>query len=58
MTQPPIPSQLKHDQYKYGTLDVAYSIDHPRFKDSVMTIKNLMRWIASESDATLYRNRE
>ena len=49
---PPIPSQLKHDQYKYGTLDVAYSIDHPRFKDSVMTIKNFMRWIASESDAT------
>ena len=48
----PIPSQLKHDQYKYGTLDVAYSLDHPRFKDSVMTIKNLMRWIASDSDAT------
>ena len=22
----PIPSQLKHDQYKYGTLDVAYSL--------------------------------
>ncbi|MGB0891742.1 MAG: DUF2723 domain-containing protein [Flavobacteriaceae bacterium] len=49
---PPIPSQLKHDQYKYGTLDVAYSLDHPRFKDSVMTIKNFMRWIASDSDAT------
>ena len=48
----PIPSQLKHDQYKYGTLDVAYSLEHPRFKDSVMTIKNLMRWIASDSDAT------
>ncbi|WP_343328740.1 DUF2723 domain-containing protein [Polaribacter staleyi] len=48
----PIPSQLKHDQYKYGTLDVAYSMDHPRFKDSVMTIKNFMRWIASDSDAT------
>ena len=49
---PAIPSQLKHDQYKYGTLDVAYSMDHPRFKDSVMTIKNFMRWIASDSDAT------
>ena len=48
----PIPSQLKHDQYKYGALDVAYSMDHPRFKDSVMTIKNFMRWIASDSDAT------
>ena len=48
----PIPSQLKHDQYKYGTLDVAYSLEHPRFKDSIMTIKNLMRWIASDSDVT------
>ncbi|AUC21879.1 hypothetical protein BTO15_07090 [Polaribacter sejongensis] len=48
----PIPSQLEHHQYKYGTLDVAYSMDHPRFKDSVMTIKNFMRWIASDSDAT------
>jgi len=48
----PIPSQLQHDQYKYGTLDVAYSLEHPRFKDSVMTIKNLLRWIASDSDVT------
>ncbi|MFK8061322.1 MAG: DUF2723 domain-containing protein [Polaribacter sp.] len=48
----PIPSQLKHDQYRYGTLDVAYSLEHPRFKDSVMTIKNFMRWIASDSEAT------
>ncbi|ARV06661.1 hypothetical protein BTO04_08125 [Polaribacter sp. SA4-10] len=48
----PIPSQLTHDQYKYGTLDVAYSVEHPRYKDSVMTIKNFMRWIASDSEAT------
>ena len=48
----PIPSQLKHDQYKFGTLDVAYSLKHPHFKDSIITIKNLMRWIASSSDAT------
>lgn len=48
----PIPSQLTHDQYKYGTLDVAYNLEHPRFKDSIMTIKNFMRWIASDSDAT------
>ncbi|WP_159951964.1 glycosyltransferase family 117 protein [Polaribacter septentrionalilitoris] len=48
----PIPSQLKHDQYKYGTLDVAYNVAHPRYKDSVMTIQNFMRWIASDSDAT------
>ncbi len=49
---PPIPSQLVHDQYKYGTLDVAYSLEHPRFKDSVMTIKNFMRWIASDNEGT------
>ncbi len=49
---PPIPSQLKHDQYKYGTLDVAYSVEHPRFKDSIITIKNFMRWIASDSEVT------
>jgi len=48
----PIPSQLTHDQYKYGTLDVAYNLEHPRFKDSIMTIKNFMRWIASDSEAT------
>mgnify|MGYP000477631371 FL=1 len=49
---PPIPSQLKHDQYKYGTLDVAYHVEHPRFKDSIISIKDFMRWIASDSDAT------
>lgn len=49
---PPIPSQLKHDQYKYGTLDVAYSLEHPRFKDSIMTIKDFMRWISSDNEAT------
>ncbi|MDB2385653.1 hypothetical protein N9V96_04200, partial [Polaribacter sp.] len=48
----PIPSQLKHDQYKYGTLDVAYYVEHPRFKDSIISIKDFMRWIASDSDAT------
>ena len=51
---PPIPSQLKHDQYKYGSLDIAYHIEHPRFKDSIIEIKDFMRWISSDSDATYY----
>ncbi|MEO9570121.1 MAG: DUF2723 domain-containing protein [Polaribacter sp.] len=55
---PPIPSQLKHDQYKYGSLDVAYHIEHPRFKDSIISIKDFMRWIASENDATYYIDKE
>ncbi len=55
---PPIPSQLKHDQYKYGSLDFAYNIEHPRFKDSIIEIKDLMRWISSDSDATYYIDEE
>ena len=55
---PPIPSQLTHDQYKYGSLDIAYSIEHPRFKDSIISIKDFMRWIASDSDATYYIDEE
>ncbi|WP_435414322.1 DUF2723 domain-containing protein [Polaribacter aestuariivivens] len=55
---PPIPSQLTHDQYKYGSLDVAYHIEHPRFKDSVIAIKDFMRWISSDNDATYYIDEE
>ena len=54
----PIPSQLKHDQYKYGTLDVAYNIEHPQFKDSVIAIKDFMRWISSDNKATYYIDEE
>jgi hypothetical protein len=55
---PPIPSQLVHDQYKYGSLDVAYHIAHPRFKDSIISAKDFMRWIASKSEATYYIDEE
>ncbi len=48
----PIPSKLTHDQYKYGTLDLAYHIPHPQLKDSVIALKDFMRWIASDNDAT------
>ncbi len=48
----PIPSTLTHDQYKYGTLDIAYHVPMPQLKDSVLPLKDFMRWIASDHDAT------
>ena len=54
----PIPSQLKHNQYKFGTLDVAYHIPHPQFKDSAIAIKDFMRWIASDNNVTYYIDEE
>ncbi len=51
----PIPSQLTHDDYKYGTLDVAYNLgDAGMLKDSVMDIKLFMQWIQSKKDFTYY----
>jgi tetratricopeptide (TPR) repeat protein len=50
----PIPSTLKHHQYKYGTLDVAYHMPHPQLKDSVISLSTFMKWIASSNDATYY----
>jgi hypothetical protein len=49
---PPIPSKLKHDQYKYGTLDVAYHYPLPQFKDTIISIDYLMKWIDSDNDVT------
>jgi hypothetical protein len=52
----PIPSQLTHDQYKWGTLDVAYYFEEifPQFKDSVVDIDYFMRWIASDNQITKF----
>ena len=54
---PPIPSQLTHDKYKTGSLDVAYHLPHPQFKDSIIGIKDFMRWIESDNEVTYYINR-
>uniref|UniRef100_UPI004048971C DUF2723 domain-containing protein n=1 Tax=Polaribacter sp. TaxID=1920175 RepID=UPI004048971C len=51
---PPIPSQLTHDKYKVGSLDVAYHLPHPQFKDSVISIDNFMKWIESDNKVTYY----
>ena len=53
---PPIPSQLEHDQYRWGTLDVAYYFEeiYPQYKDSIFDINTYMRWIESNSKGTFY----
>ncbi|MCP4883482.1 MAG: DUF2723 domain-containing protein [Flavobacteriales bacterium] len=50
----PIPSQLSHDDYKEGSLDVAYHYPYPfpQFKDSVVDIKFFMKWIQSKDSRT------
>ncbi|WP_296633575.1 DUF2723 domain-containing protein [Polaribacter sp.] len=52
----PIPSELTHDEYKYGTLDVAYYFQElfPQLKDSVLELKDFMKWIRSDSKRTFY----
>ena len=45
----PIPSQLEHEQYKYGTLDVAYHVPQTTAR---WDIKNFMTWIASDDKRT------
>jgi hypothetical protein len=48
----PIPSQLTHDLYRTGSLDVAYHIPNPILKDSVMDIKSFINWLASKDSRT------
>ncbi|SFS46504.1 glycosyltransferase family 117 protein [Lutibacter maritimus] len=52
----PIPSQLTHDKYKWGTLDVAYYFEEifPQLKDSTVTIDYFMKWIESDQKITEY----
>ena len=52
---PPIPSQLSHDDYKEGSLDVAYHYPYPfpQFKDSIMDIQSFMKWIQSKDMRTM-----
>ena len=53
---PPIPSQLTHDQYKTGSLEVAYYIEQlfPSFKDSILPINSFMQLIESKNKRTFY----
>ncbi len=48
----PIPSQLTHKQYRYGTRD--YIMKHPQIKaDDTIPIKQWMDWIGNDSDQRL-----
>ena len=51
----PIPSQLEHKDYKYGSIDVAYHMPFDQFKDSVMDIQLFMQWIQSNNEITYYQ---
>ena len=53
---PPIPSQLKHDDYKVGSLDAAYYFEElfPTLKDSILPIKDYMQWIESKNKVTFF----
>ena len=48
----PIPSQLTHEQYRTGSLDVAYHIPNPILKDSVMDIRSFINWLGSNDPRT------
>jgi len=50
----PIPSQLTHDDYKEGSLDVAYHYPYPfpQFQDSIVSIDFFMKWIQSKDSRT------
>jgi hypothetical protein len=49
----PIPSQLSHKDYKYGSLDVAYLYPEvEEFTDSIMYVKDFVSWIQSNKDFT------
>ena len=52
----PIPSQLTHDKYKVGSLDVAYYFEQifPQLKDSIVDINYFMKWIESDKEVTFY----
>jgi len=45
----PIPSQLTHDKYKYGSRDAIY---HMEASDSRWDIKDFMNWISSDKPQT------
>ncbi len=52
----PIPSALTHEEYSYGTLDAAYYFEGLAAvpKDSVLSLKDFMRWVRSDNERTFY----
>ncbi|MAU25868.1 MAG: hypothetical protein CMH45_00485 [Muricauda sp.] len=48
----PIPSQLTHDKYSYGTRDAIY---YQGLTDARWNIKDFMSWVASDKPQTKYK---
>lgn len=49
----PIPSQLTHDKYRYGTRDAIY---YQNVTDNRWSIKDFMNWVGSDKPQTKYRH--
>lgn len=49
----PIPSQLTHDKYRFGTRDAVYYFEG--ITDARWSIQDLMNWIGSDKPQTKYR---
>ncbi|KAB5490127.1 MULTISPECIES: DUF2723 domain-containing protein [Flagellimonas] len=49
----PIPSQLTHDKYRYGTRDAIY---YQGITDSRWAIKDFMNWVGSDKPQTKFRH--
>ncbi len=49
----PIPSQLTHDKYRYGTRDAIY---YQGITDSRWDIKDFMNWVGSDKPQTKFRH--
>ncbi|WKB80021.1 DUF2723 domain-containing protein [Cellulophaga lytica] len=47
-TSDPIPSQLTHEKYRFGSRDVVYGNPLEQFKDKRLDIKDFMNWVASD----------
>ena len=52
----PIPSQLTHDKYKTGSLEVVHYHPQifPSLQESVLPISSLMDWLESDNSRTFY----
>ena len=56
----PIPSQLTHDKYAYGTRDAVYyqkvdEVFDKKLSENIWDIKDFMNWISSDNPQTKFR---
>ena len=51
----PIPSQLTHDKYRYGTRDAVYYQGLPNIAENRWNIKDFINWIDSDKPQTKFK---